>query len=89
MGTAAAVAWLRVPRLVRAEQSGHLYELTSRPANYESTRDTWAMVLGAGVDKPTIVERPIRHVDFCPSLAGVLGCRPMESQGASLPELRG
>jgi hypothetical protein len=58
-------------------------------ANEESTRDTWAMVLGVGVDKPAIVERPIRHVDFCPSLAGFLGYRPLESQGASLPELRG
>jgi hypothetical protein len=57
-------------------------------ANEESTRDTWAMVLGAGFDKPAIVERPIRHVDVCPSLAGFLGCRPLESQGASLPELR-
>jgi DMSO/TMAO reductase YedYZ molybdopterin-dependent catalytic subunit len=47
MGTAAAVAWLRVPRLVRAEQSGHLYELTSRPANYESTRDTFTTQLTA------------------------------------------
>ncbi|HUB00943.1 MAG TPA: hypothetical protein VMA34_21610 [Terracidiphilus sp.] len=58
-------------------------------ANEESTRDTWAMALGAGVGQPTIVERPIRQVDLCPSLAGLLGCRPLESQGASLPELRG
>jgi hypothetical protein len=58
-------------------------------ASEESTRDTWAMVLGAGIDKPTIVDRPIRQVDLCPSLAAYLGCRPMESQGARLPELPG
>ena len=52
-------------------------------------RDTWMMALGAGVEKPQIVERPIRHVDVCATLAGVLGCPPMESQGARLMELRG
>jgi sulfite oxidase len=47
-GSAAGLAiagahWLRVPKLVRADDkpAGHLYELTSRPANYESTRDTF------------------------------------------------
>jgi sulfite oxidase len=38
----ASVPWLRVPKLARAEDAaGHLYELTSRPANYESVRDTF------------------------------------------------
>ena len=54
----------------------------------ESTRSTWMMTLGAAVDKPQIIERPVRHVDLCPTLAGLLGCPPMESQGARLTELR-
>src|SRR5450631_3011667 len=54
----------------------------------ESTRSTWMMTLGAAVDKPQIIERPIRHVDLCPTLAGLLGCPPMHSQGARLTELR-
>ena len=58
-------------------------------ANEESTRDTWAMALGAGVGRPAVVDRPIRQVDLCPTLAGLLGCRPLESQGSSLPELHG
>ncbi len=58
-------------------------------ASEESTRDTWAMVLGAGINKPTVVERPIRQVDLCPSLAAYLGCSPLDSQGARLPELLG
>jgi hypothetical protein len=58
-------------------------------ANEDSTRDTWMMALGAAIDKPQIVERPIRHVDVCPTLAGLLGCRPMDSQGAILNEFRG
>lgn len=58
-------------------------------ANEDSTRDAWVMALGAGIDRPAIVERPIRQVDLCPTLADLLGCRPLESQGASLPEFRG
>jgi hypothetical protein len=57
-------------------------------ANVDSTRDTWMMTLGAAVDKPQIIERPIRHVDVCPTLAGVLGCRPLDAQGAMLKEFR-
>ena len=45
-------------------------------ANTDSTRDTWMMALGVGVDKPQIVERPIRHIDLCPTLADLLGCSP-------------
>jgi hypothetical protein len=58
-------------------------------ANEDSTRDTWMMALGAAIDKPQIIERPIRHVDLCPTLAGLLGCRPLEVQGAMLNEFRG
>ena len=58
-------------------------------ANEESTRTTWMMALGAGVDKPQIIDRPVRHIDLCPTLAGLLGCPPLDSQGAMLRELRG
>lgn len=57
-------------------------------ANEDSTRDTWMMTLGAAVDKPLVVERPIRHVDLCPTLAELLGCKPMNAQGARLKEFR-
>jgi DMSO/TMAO reductase YedYZ molybdopterin-dependent catalytic subunit len=43
-GTAAGIAMLHVPRLARAD-AGYLYELTSRPANYETARDTFTMRL--------------------------------------------
>ena len=54
----------------------------------ESTRSTWMMMLGAGVDKPQMIERPVRHVDLCPTLSRLLGCAPLESQGSPLTELR-
>jgi hypothetical protein len=58
-------------------------------ANVDSTRDTWMMTLGAAVDKPQVIERPIRHIDVCPTLAGLLGCRALDAQGAKLEEFRG
>ena len=57
-------------------------------ANEESTRGTWMMALGAAVDKPAIIERPIRHVDLCPTLAGILGYQALESQGTTVKELQ-
>jgi hypothetical protein len=55
-------------------------------ANDDSTRDTWMMALGSGINKPQVVGRPIYHVDVCPTLAGLLGCRSLESQGVRLNE---
>jgi hypothetical protein len=57
-------------------------------ANVDSTRDTWMMTLGTAVDRPNIIERPIRHIDLCPTLADLLGCPPLETQGSKLRELR-
>ncbi len=57
-------------------------------ANEESTRDTWMMALGSAVEKPDVIDRPIRHVDVCPTLVSLLGCKPMETQGRRLDELR-
>jgi hypothetical protein len=58
-------------------------------ANVDSTRDTWMLALGAAIDKPQVIERPIHHVDVCPTLASLLGCRLVDSQGAKLNEIRG
>lgn len=56
-------------------------------ANADSTRDTWMMALGAAAGKPRVVDRPIRHIDLCPTLAGLLGCPPLEMQGRTIAEL--
>ena len=58
-------------------------------ANVDSTRDTWMMTLGAGVDRPQTIERPIHHIDLCPTLAKLLGCPLLDAQGKMLAEIRG
>lgn len=54
----------------------------------ESTRSTWMMALGAAVEKPGLIERPVRHVDLCPTVAKLLGCQRMELQGTPIAEFR-
>jgi hypothetical protein len=57
-------------------------------ANDETTRTTWMMSLGAAVDRPQIVDRPIRHIDVGPALASLVGCQMREALGSRLPEFR-
>ncbi len=58
-------------------------------ANADSTRDTWMLAAGAAVDRPQVIERPIQHVDLCPTLTALLGAKPLDAQGTRLGELRG
>jgi hypothetical protein len=46
------------------------------------------MALGAGVDKPQTIERPIRHVDICPTAGSLLGCPQLSAQGQRIAEIR-
>ena len=78
-----------VPEFGRDPDGSSTNGFFNHRANEESTRDTWMMALGAAVDKPQIIERPIRHVDLCPTLADLLGCRELEMQGRRLQEFRG
>jgi hypothetical protein len=57
-------------------------------ANEASTRTTWMMCLGAAVERPQIVERPIHHIDLCPTLASLMGCQTPDALGIRLPEFR-
>jgi hypothetical protein len=36
-----------------------------------------------------MIERPIRHIDLCPTLASLLGCPLLDAQGQRLAEIRG
>jgi len=57
-------------------------------ANDPSTRDTWMLCLGAAVGRPQTIEQPVRHVDLCPTVAGLLECRAPEMTGQRIPEIR-
>ena len=52
----------------------------------ESCRMAWAMVLGAAVKKPQVVERVIRQIDMAPSIANWMGFEATLSKGKILPE---
>jgi hypothetical protein len=56
--------------------------------NEDSTRTTWMMCLGSCIEKPQMVERAIRHIDLCPTLAASLGCKVTASNGNVLEEFR-
>jgi hypothetical protein len=53
----------------------------------ESTRSTWMMTLGSAVEQIGLVERPIRHLDLCSTMAALLGCRRIETQGVPIAEV--
>lgn len=45
------------------------------------------MCLDQPVGRPRMVERPVRQVNLCPSLARWLGCQATESTGGMLDEI--
>lgn len=55
----------------------------------DSTRLTWMMCLGAAAQAGQVIERPIQHVDLCPTIATLFGLKTkmMTMQGTSLPEI--
>ncbi len=57
-------------------------------SNDDSCRSTWMMALGVGAERPRIIERPVQHIDVCPTLAAFLGCRTPGTQGRRLTEIR-
>ncbi len=52
----------------------------------ECCRVAWSMVLGAGVKKPMVVERPMRQIDMAPSIASWMGFECEKAAGSVLPE---
>lgn len=54
----------------------------------DSTRVTWMMCLGAGAQESRLVERPVRLVDVCPTIAGLFDVKTRSMQGMALPEIR-
>jgi hypothetical protein len=53
----------------------------------DSTRLTWMMCLGEAARSPDVVERPVQHIDICPTIAGLFGIRNLNLPGKPLPGL--
>jgi hypothetical protein len=54
----------------------------------DSTRLTWMMCLGPAARAGQHIERPVQHVDVCPTIMRLLGLTPAGMQGTPLPEIR-
>ncbi len=53
----------------------------------DACRKVWLMALGQGVPRNTASERPVRHVDVAPTVAGILGFKLPAGEGQPLGEL--
>jgi hypothetical protein len=53
----------------------------------DTCRRVWMMCVGQPLSRPQVIDRPVRQVDLCPSLAAWMGCQATESAGETLAEL--
>ena len=53
----------------------------------DTCRRVWMLCVGQPLSRPQVIDRPVKQVDLCPSLAAWMGCRATESAGATLAEL--
>jgi arylsulfatase A-like enzyme len=76
-----------VPEFGRDPDGSNTNGFFNHRSNDETCRRIWTMCLGKSIPRPQIVDRPVRLVDLCPSLARWLGCKATESTGGSLAEI--
>jgi len=51
------------------------------------SRTTWMMVLGPGIRKGVVVDRPVESIDLVPTLGARLGFSPRFAQGKAMEEI--
>ena len=56
-------------------------------SNDDSTSLTWMMCLGEAARSADVVERPVEHIDLCPTIAGMFGIKGLDLPGKPLPAL--
>lgn len=56
-------------------------------SNDDSTSLTWMMCLGAAARSADVIERPVEHIDLCPTIAGIFGIKGLDLPGKPLPAL--
>ena len=77
-----------LPEFGRAPDGSSTNGFFNHRSNSGSCRTTWMMCLGAAVERPQIVERPIHHVDLLPVLSRLLAFYVPTAPGEMLPELK-
>jgi hypothetical protein len=78
-----------LPEFGRDPDGSNTNGFLNHRSNDDTCRRVWMMCLGQPLSRPQVIDRPVRQVDVCPSLAVWMGCRATESAGAALAELRG
>lgn len=53
----------------------------------DSTRLTWMMCVGSGANPGSVVTRPLRHIDLCPTIAGIFGLNLPPVRGELISEI--
>ena len=56
-------------------------------SNDESTSVTWMMCLGDAARSADVIQRPVEHIDLCPTIAGMFGIKDLRLPGKTLPAL--
>ena len=78
-----------VPEFGRDPDGSNTNGFLNHRSNSDSCRRIWMMCLGQHAAHAQVVDRPVRSVDICPTLARWLGCRAAESTGSLLNEIAG
>lgn len=78
-----------IPEFGRDPDGSNTNGFLNHRSNSDSCRRVWMMCLGQHASGPQVIERPVRSVDVCPTLARWLGCPAAEFTGTVLKEIAG
>ncbi len=76
-----------LPEFGRDPDGSNTNGFLNHRSNDDTCRRVWMMCLGQPLSRPQVIDRPVRQVDLCPSLAAWMGCKATESAGGALAEL--
>lgn len=76
-----------MPEFGRDRDGSNTNGFLNHRSNDAMCREIWMMCFGRPVGRSQVIERSVRQIDVCPSLASWLGCEATESSGNTLPEL--
>jgi hypothetical protein len=77
-----------LPEFGRDPDGSNTNGFLNHRSNDDTCRRVWMMCVGQPLSRPQVIDRPVRQVDLCPSLAVWMGCKATESAGGALAELR-